>query len=217
MKLRTRLITAAALAVALAGCRHSGDIVVDEGVGISAVRGACPAVGVPDYTGDVTLFRVPNGAPTADNMDVVAEMTDVRSQCTEGADKITSTVSFTVHATRTDTRGARQVTLPYFVTVLQSDSAVVSKRVGQVTINFADGQARASATGQGAAYIDAQAARLPDNVREKVMRKRKAGDSDAAIDPMDDPAVKAALKRARFEVLVGFQLSDGQITYNATR
>ena len=42
---RTHLITAAALAVlagALAGCKTKGDIVVDEGVGVTAVRGACP-------------------------------------------------------------------------------------------------------------------------------------------------------------------------------
>ena len=42
---RTRLISAAALVAVLAGCKTTGDIVVDEGVGISAVRSACPAVG----------------------------------------------------------------------------------------------------------------------------------------------------------------------------
>ncbi|MFN5821339.1 MAG: hypothetical protein ACK44Y_13070, partial [Novosphingobium sp.] len=56
---RTRLYAAVALAAALAGCRGTGDLVVDEGVGVTAVRSACPAVGVADYTGDVTLFRTP--------------------------------------------------------------------------------------------------------------------------------------------------------------
>jgi len=52
MTARFRLISALAVAAALAGCRSSGDIVVDQGVGIQAFRSACPAVGIPDYTGD---------------------------------------------------------------------------------------------------------------------------------------------------------------------
>ena len=70
MKLSARLIPALVLATALAGCAGSGDIVVDEGVGITAVRSACPAVGIPDYTGDITLFRTP-GDTTAGNIDLV--------------------------------------------------------------------------------------------------------------------------------------------------
>ena len=84
---RTRLISAVTLAVVLAGCKTTGDIVVDEGVGISAVRSACPAVGIPQNTGDITTFRVP-GDTTSTNIDVVAAMTNVRSQCNDtGADR----------------------------------------------------------------------------------------------------------------------------------
>jgi hypothetical protein len=111
MNLRSPVLIAIALAAALAGCRSKGDIVVDEGVGITAVRTRCPAVGIPDYTGDVTLFRAP-GDKTAANIDVVAAMTNVRSQCSEGADKVFTKVTFDVLARRTDTQGARQVTLP---------------------------------------------------------------------------------------------------------
>lgn len=216
MKLRTRLTTAMLLAVALAGCRHSGDIVVDEGVGISAVRGACPAVGIPDYTGDVTLFRVP-GSTTADNIDVVGAMTNVRTTCNDSGEKVYATANFDVLARRTDTRGARTVTLPYFVTVLRGGTAVVSKRIGQVTLNFADGQERAQASGQGSAYIDKAEATLPADIRERITRKRKAGDSDAAIDPLAQPEVKAAVTRATFELLVGFQLEQDQLSFNAGR
>ncbi len=216
MTLRTRLITASLLAVALAGCRSSGDIVVDEGVGISAVRGTCPAVGVPDYTGDVTVFRTP-GSVTADNIDVVAAMTNVRTTCNDSGEKVYATANFDVLARRTDTRGARSVTLPYFVTVLRGGSAVITKRVGEVTINFADGQERASASGQGAAYIDKAEATLPADIRQRITRKRKAGDADAAVDPLSQPEVKAAVARATFELLVGFQLTQDQLNYNATR
>ena len=216
MKLRTRLTAAAVLAIALSGCRGTGDIVVDEGVGITAVRTACPAVGVADYTGDITLFRTP-GVTTADNIDLVAALTNVRSTCNDSGDKVFASTTFDVLARRTDTRGARSVTVPYFVTVLRGGTAVISKRVGEVTLNFADGQERASASGAGSAYIDKAEATIPADIREQITRKRKAGDADAAVDPLSRPEVKAAVIRATFEVLVGFQLSQDQLTYNATR
>ena len=216
MTARFRLISALAVATVLAGCRSSGDIVIDQGVGIQAFRSACPAVGIPDYTGDVTLFRS-SGDTSAANVDVVAAMTNVRSQCNEEGDKVYTQVSFDVLARRTDTAGARQVTVPYFVTVLRGGRAVVTKRVGQVTIQFAPGQERAQASGQGSAYVDKAEATLPAEIRERITRKRKAGEEDAAVDPLSQPDVKAAVARATFEVMVGFQLSQEQLTFNATR
>ena len=204
------------MAAALAGCRGTGDIVVDQGVGITALRTACPAVGVPDYTGDVTLFRTP-GSTTADNIDVVAQLTNVRSQCNEQGDKVYTTVTFDVQARRNDAGAARQVTLPYFVTVLRGGTAVVTKRVASVTLDFPAGQLRAQASGKGSSVVDKAEASLPQDVRDKLTRKRKAGDADAAIDPLAQPDVKAAVARATFEVLVGFQLDQNQLTYNATR
>ena len=213
----TAVLLGAAVALSLlGGCRSKGDLVIDEGVGVTAVRSPCPAVGIPDYTGDVTLFRTP-GVRTADGIDLVAAMTNVRSQCSEGADKVVSTATFDVLARRTDTHGARQVTLPYFVTVLRGGTAVVTKRVGAVSLNFADGQERAQAQGQGSGYVDRAAATLPQDVRDRITRKRKAGAADAALDPLADPQVKAAVASATFELLVGFQLDADQLAYNATR
>jgi hypothetical protein len=211
-------VLAAAAVTALAGCRTKGEIIVDEGVGITAIRSSCPAVGIPDYTGDVTLFRNP-AALTADSLDVVATITNLRSQCsdTDTGDKVFASVAFDVLARRTNTQGARQLRLPYFVTVLRGGSAVVTKRVGTVLVNFADGQERAQARGAGTAYIDRAAATLPPDIRERITRKRKAGDADAAVDPLADPQVRAAVASANFEVLVGFQLDPAQLTYNATR
>ncbi len=216
MTARYRLFSALALAAALAGCKSTGDIVVDEGVGISAVRGVCPAVGIPNNTGDVTLFKVP-GDKTAGNLDLVGAMTNVRSQCNDTGDKVFTNVTFDVLARRTDARGARTVTLPYFVVVLRGGRAVVTKRVGQVTLTFADGQERASASGSGGAYVDKAEATLPADIRQRLTRQRRAGQDDAAVDPLTEPDVKAALARATFDVLVGFQLSQDQLTYNATR
>ena len=58
---------------------------------------------------------------------------------------------------------------------------------------------------------------LERTARECITRKRKAGDADAAVDPLAEPEVKAAVARATFEVLVGFQLDQNQLAYNATR
>ena len=216
MKLHRPSLILAILAGALAGCAKEGDLVVNEGVGITAVRTACPAVGIPDYTGDITTFRTP-GATTADQIDVVAAITNLRSTCNETGEKVYAEASFDVHARRTDTRGQRTVPLPYFTTVLQGGSAVQAKRIGSVTVTFADGQERAQATGKGGAFVDRSAATLPADIREKITRKRKAGDPDAALDPLADPEVRAALTRATFELLVGFQLTEAQLAFNATR
>lgn len=216
MNARTRLFAASLIVVALAGCRSKGDLVVDEGVGVTAVRSACPAVGIPDYTGDITTFRTP-GASDAASIDVVASITNLRTQCNDTGAKVYSTSGFDVLARRADVRGARTVTLPYFVTVLRGRSAVISKRIGSVTLNFADGQERAQAHADGSAYIDKAEATLPAEIKDQIVRKRRAGDSDAAIDPLSRPEIKAAVNRATFEVLVGFQLTSDQLSYNATR
>ena len=212
---RTKALPAIALAAALAGCAREGELVVTQGVGITAVLTTCPAVGIPDYTGDVTTF---SGEQTvASALDVTAAMTNLRSTCNESGENVYSEASFDVVAQRADTRGARSVTLPYFVTVLRGGSAVVTKRVGQVTLNFADGQARAQASGKAASYVNRASATLPEDIREKITAKRRPGDVDAALDPLADTEVKAAIARTRYEMLVGFQLTEDQLRYNVTR
>ncbi len=216
MSARFRLFAVIAVAAALAGCKSKGDIVVQEGVGITALRTVCPAVGVPDFTGDITLFS-PAEARTATALDVTAAITNVRSSCNDTGAQVYSEASFDVVARRQDTRGARSVTLPYFSTVVRAQDQIVSKRVGSVTLNFADGQERATASARAGAYVDRAEATLPPEIRDRVTRKRKAGDMDAAIDPLSEPEVKAAVSRASFELLVGFQLSREQLAYNVTR
>lgn len=213
---RNRLISAIALAAALAGCSKKGELVITEGVGITSVLSSCPAVGIPDYTGNVTQFRVP-GDKSAGNIDVTASITNLRTSCDDSGDRVYSNATFDVYARRTDTNGARSVTLPYFSTIMHGGTAVVAKRIGQVTLNFADGQERAQASAQAGAFVDRSEATLPADIREKITRKRRAGDADAALDPLADPQVKAAIQRASFEQLIGFQLSEDQLAYNATR
>ena len=203
-------------AAALAGCNTAGDLVVEEGVGITALRTVCPAVGVPDYTGDVTLFS-PAGAVTADALDVTATLTNVTTTCDDSSERVYAQANFEVLGQRRDTRGARTVELPYFATVVRGGSAVVAKRIGTVTRHFPDGQARAVATGSGGAFIDRAEATLPDDIRDRITRKRKPGEIEAAVDPLTEPEVRAAISRATFELLVGFQLTQDQLAYNVTR
>ncbi|MBH9537595.1 hypothetical protein [Novosphingopyxis sp. YJ-S2-01] len=210
------LFAAAGLALALGGCSKEGDLDLSSGVGVNVVRSGCPIVGVPEGLGDITTFRSA-GSQNFSDLDVVADITNVRGSCNESGAKIYSQVDFDVQARRYDTRQARQVTLPYFSVITQGGTAVVAKRVGEVTLNFAAGQERASAKASAAGYIDRAAATLPDDIRRQITRERKAGDADAALDPLAQPEVRAAIARATFEHLVGFQLSQDQLRYNVTR
>lgn len=217
MTFRRKLLLASISAAALGGCANEGELVVNQGVGVTAIRSVCPAVGVPDYTGDVTTFAG-TGAPTMANLDVTATITNLRSSCNEtGGDRVYSEATFDVLAQRRDTRGARRVELPYFATVLRGGSAVQTKRIGTVVVDFADGQDRAQGSGRAGAFVNRSEATLPADIREQITRKRRPGDPDAALDPLADPTVRAAVARATFELLVGFQLSEQQLAYNATR
>ncbi|WP_242095245.1 hypothetical protein [Sphingomonas sp. CROZ-RG-20F-R02-07] len=208
-------IAVATAALLLGGCaRHHGDI--DETGGITAVRSACPIVGLPANTGDVTLFD-PATSRDSTAIDLVATMTNLRSTCDDTTDQIGTTVTFDVDARRTHAEGARDVTLPYFITVVRGGNVVVAKRVGAVALHFDAGRPRAHTTGTASSAVSRAAATLPEAVREKLTRKRKAGDADAAIDPLTQPDIRKAVASATFEALVGFQLTDDQLKYNATR
>jgi hypothetical protein len=208
-----------ALVLVLGGCASSrGELDVSEaGAGVTAVRSVCPQVGVPAGTGDITLFD-PATSRDATAIDMVAAMTNVRSTCNDAAgDDVSTAVTFTIEARRTHTEGARDVTLPYFVTVVQGGSAVVAKRIGRVVVHFDAGQARAATNGSATTLVNRAAATLSDDIRRRITEKRKAGTGSAAVDPLSAPDVRNAVLRATFEALVGFQLSDDQLKYNATR
>lgn len=209
---KLRLASLIVLAL-LAGCSRKGNI---EDGGIYAVRSACPQVAIPAATGDITLFD-PAGSTDASAIDVEAAITDLRANCQDTGADIVSTATFDVVATRRNPTEARQVMLPFFDVVVQSGTNVVAKRIGQVALNFPAGSARAQTSAQATVRVSRAAASLPQNVRDILTKPRKVGDPDAAIDPMSDPAVRAAVAKATFQHLVGFQLTSEQLRYNATR
>ncbi len=203
----------ALISLALLGCSREGELTT---AGVITTRSACPAVAIPAATGDITLFNPPASRDAA-AIDVVGHITNVRSTCDETGEYIVSTATFEVHGQRRDPRGEREVVLPYFATVVQGGTNVVSKRLGRVALRFADGQVRASSSGTATSHVLRSAATLPEDIRRQITRERKPGDADAALDPMADPAVRAAVTRASFEFLIGFQLTQEQLAYNATR
>ena len=213
MKFRLAALLALSL---LAGCRHAGDVTSDNGGGIYAVRRVCPIVGVPAATGDITLFN-PSGSTDSRAIDVTAALTQVRANCQDSGNDVVSTVTFTVTGLRRDAGPARQVILPYFDVALRGGNAIAAKQVGAVALDFPAGSQHATTRGQASIRVSRYAATLPANVRQILTRPRKAGEADAAIDPLADPGVRAAVANATFEHLVGFELTQDQLKYNATR
>ena len=216
MPLSRPLLATIAAAALLSGCAKNGEL--DETGGVRMTRSICPAVAVPAYTGDITVFDPP-ASRDARAIDVIANLTNVRSTCDEaaGGAEVAVSATFTVNARRSNAQGARDVVLPYFASVVQGGRVVVSKSVSRVQIHFNDGEVRATTTGAATASVSRAAATLPEDIRQRITRKRKAGDADASIDPMADPEVRAAVLRVSFEFLIGFQLTADQLQYNATR
>jgi hypothetical protein len=213
VKLRTTLLVALTL---LAGCRHTGDVTSENGGGIYAVRSSCPIAGIPTGTGDVTLFN-PQGSTDSGAIDVTAAMTQLRAYCQEAGDDVVSTVTFTVTGLRRDAGPARQVILPYFDVALRGGATVAAKQIGAVALNFPAGSQHATTSARASVRVNRAAASLPENVRQILTRPRKAGEAEAAIDPLAEPGVREAVAKATFEHLVGFQLTQDQLKYNATR
>lgn len=212
MKARSLLLVSLMLATTACG---GGRKVIEDG-GVYTRRTLCPQVAIPAATGDVTLFD-PAGRTDSAALDVVATITNVRSTCTEATDPIVSTATFDVVATRRDAGEARTVVLPYFDIAMQAGADVAAKRIYQVAVNFPAGSRRGSGRGQATIHINRASTGLPVDVRNKLTQKRKSGDVNAAIDPLSDPVVRAAVARATYEHLIGFQLSSEQLRYNATR
>jgi len=213
LKLR---IAALAAVIMLSACRHAGDLTSDNGGGIYAIRSSCPILGVPAGTGDITLFNPPESRDSR-AIDVSATITDVRATCADSGNDVVSTATFTIVALRSQAGPARQVVLPYFDTAMQGGSRIVAKRIGQAVLNFPAGSLHASTQVQATVRVNRSAATLPANVQQFLTRPRKAGEADAAVDPLSDPGVRTAVADATLEHLVGFEMTPDQLRYNATR
>lgn len=194
----------AATALLVSGCQRNPLLVT---------RSACPAVAIPTYLGTVTRF---NPATSTDQgaMQFTAQIVDLKGVCSETPERLSTGVSYTVAAQRRNADGPLHVELPLFVALAQGGNVLVSKQQVVVALDFAAGQLRAEARGTGQAEVLRSAATLSPEVQEKISRKRRPDEMAALSDPMSDPQVRAAVRAASFEVLVGFQLDDRSLAYN---
>ena len=211
MKLRLAALLTLTL---LSACARRGDIL--EGGGVYAVRSACPVAGVPAGTGDMTLFDPPSSRDSR-AIDVTASISDVRAVCQDVGNDVVSTTTFTITALRRDPGPARQVVVPYFNVALQGTNRIAAKAIGNAALNFKAGEIQTWTRVQATIRVNRGVATLPPNVQRILSQVRKPGDPEAAVDPLSDPGVRAAVATATFEHLVGFQLTQDQLRYNATR
>lgn len=191
-------------ALLLAGCAKNPLLVT---------RSPCPAVAVPLHSGSITRFE-PSHSRDADAIAFAAQITDLRGDCVEGIDTLTTDVNFTVAAQRRHAGAAQDVRLPIFVALVQGGNVLVSKELMGVDVHFPEGALRAETRSVVRAEVQRAAATLEPELQERISRKRQPNELDALSDPMADPQVRAAVRAATFEVLVGFQLDDASLAYN---
>lgn len=183
---------------------------------LRVTRSPCPAVAIPVHAGHLTRFDPPQSR-NADAIDFTAQIVELDSRCIEGSEFLTKDVTFTVAAQRRTAGPARQVYLPMFVALAQGGNVLVSKQLTGVTLEFPAGGLRAEARGGARADVHRSAVTLPPEVQDRITRERRPDEPDALVDPLSDPQVRAAVRAASFEVLVGFQLDDASLAYNVGR
>ena len=162
---------------------------------------------------------IPPSSTDSRAIDVTATITDVRATCQD----IGQRRRFDRHLHRrrrcAATPGpARQVVLPYFDVALRGGAEIAAKqrRPG-----------RAQLRGRRAPRLDPRPGDRPgqprggdpagQRARDPARGRARPGEAEAAIDPMADPGVAKAVANATFEHLVGFELTQDQLKYNATR
>ena len=205
---KTRAVLLLAALAALAGCQRNP---------LQVTRSSCPAVAIPYNVGQVTRFDPP-ASRDASAIDVTAQLTELRGNCADvSGQDLTTDVRFKVVAQRRNATAARDVYLPVFVSLVQGGNVIVSKQLTGVQLRFAAGQRRAEAEGGAQTFVARSATVLPAEIAAKITRERKADDPDALVDPLADPATRAAVRARSFEVLVGFQLDDQALGYNVAK
>ena len=118
----------------------------------------------------------------------------LRASCTEDATNVVSTASFDVVATRRDAGEARQVTLPYYNVIAKAAATSSPRRSAMSRSTSRPAGARPRPAGKRRAGSTESAAALPEDVRRELTRNRKAGDPDAAVDPLSDPKIRDAVE-----------------------
>ena len=168
----------------LAACRSAATI-ADGGVYIT--RRACPQLGIPAGTGDITLFD-PAGQHRCRARSTSSRRSPICAPpATRPAPRSVSIASFDVVATRRDAGPARQVVLPFFDVVMQGGNGSSPSRSAGSALNFAAGSHPRPDPVQARCGSIARSTRPARGRPRELTRRRKTGDADAAVDPLSDP------------------------------
>ena len=215
MKRGSSFVKARSLAARLADARHrpraAAARTIEDG-GVYTRRTVCPQVAIPAATGDVTLFD-PAGRTDAAAIDVVATITNVRSTCSESGrpDRLDRDLRRRRDAPRCRRGAHRRAALFRRRDAGRHPGRRQAHRPGRGQFPRRQPARRRARRRRRSASIARRRPALPADVRAKLTKRRKAGDVNAAIDPLSDPAVRAAVARATFEHLIGFQLDRGPV------
>jgi hypothetical protein len=191
----TLILMAIGLTTALSGCKSNNPLLI--------TRTSCPAVAVVKYANNYAQFA-PGSNYSAGGLELTAQMGDVRVACQDKGGAPVSTISFEVSAARATAAGASQATVPYFVTVIEEGTTILSKQIYGAPVPFADGSLRG--TVRQSFSTTTPFVPLPPEPSKK--KKREA---------FQEFAEDSRPKAARYEILIGFQLTEAQAAYNVQR
>jgi hypothetical protein len=186
------LAALSAVAIGLSGCETNP---------LKVRLTSCPPVAILKHTNTLTSFNSPTER-NLDNVRFTAFIDDVSSTCRE-RDRVQTDLAFRVSAVRGQAGQAGQVTVPYFVTVMQGQRTIISKQVGAATLNFAGDSPRAETRVTAQVLTNLLPPPPP-------MPKATGLEGDAPRPDLDR-------QKIQYEVLIGFQLSDADVVYNITR
>jgi hypothetical protein len=194
--LMKRLAVISLAVLALGGCASTNPLLV--------TRTSCPAVAIVKYANALTSFRAGAGMDQSD-VDFTAQISNVSVNCRNGqGDTAAQTdVSFDIGVQRGNADAASQAMLPYFVSVIQDGTTILSKTTYLAQIDFASKSGRTSS--RQTFKASTPGVPLPP------VQKKKRGDSDVLLDP------DSASKAAKYEILIGFQLTDDQALFNISK
>lgn len=190
-----RFISLAVVAAMLAGCSSNP---------LQITRSICPAAAVARNVSDLTQFSPPTSRD-ADAITLTATFSDMAVKCSEKGSRIFSDLSVTIAGQRASAAGDQTISVPYFVAVVKGGQTLLSKQLYSANLDFKAGQVRAHTT---------------QTVRADISRSAAIdalGPAPKASKDASDPFVETVQKASPFEMVIGFQLTDDQIIYNARK
>ncbi len=183
-------------AALVSGCKSDNPLLI--------TRTSCPAVAVVKYANNYARFA-PGAKYSAAGLELSAQLSNVQVSCADARGGApVSSVSFDLSAVRASATTAEQADIPYFVTIVENGTTILSKQVYAAPVQFAEGASRAMVRQSFSATTPFVP--LPPEPSQKEKRKQ-----------FQQFAEDSRPKAAQFEILIGFQLTEEQAAYNVQR